>query len=104
MKIKCNQCGRELELNTKNFYFTSATKQGYKTPCKECAKANRRRRYWENREKELDYYYKNRDKLKNYQLQYYKENADKIKLQQKAKNAIKKQQEKAAKQSEYLDE
>ena len=61
-------------------------------------KANRRKRYWENREKELDYYYANRDKLKEYQLKYYRENADKIKLQQRVKNAIKKQQEKAAKE------
>lgn len=97
MKIKCNKCGRELELNNQNFYFTDTTAQGYKTPCKECMKKDRRERYWKNREKEISYYYKNKERLREAQREYYYRNAEKIRAQQRARNRAKRKAEKLAK-------
>lgn len=82
MKI-CIKCGRELELNSNNFFKRKDSKDGFRNECKSCKKEIRTSYYEENKEKILTqakgYQEKNKEKIKVRSKEYREENKEKIK-------------------------
>ena len=71
---KCRTCGEEKELNYENFPPKQSNKEGFNTQCRDC-----------NKERQREYYQKNREKLLESKRVEYAENKEKHKERNKQK-------------------